>query len=218
MLGPRVLLIEDNNFTRSTVAAGLRAENCIVQAVSTAREAMTAAQDSPADCAVIDLHLGRGPSGIDVAHGLRDRHPSIGIVILTSFADPRFMADEQRELPAGTVYAVKNDVDSTSQLRDYVDRAIEATRSEHAAPRGAVGATASTRVPLTDVQVEVLRLVAQGLTNAEIARRRVTSERTVEITVARIIKRLELQPTDTENSRVLLTQAYYELIGGGGVR
>ena len=218
MPGPRVLLIEDNNFTRSTVAAGLRAENCIVQAVATAREAITAAQDSPADCAVIDLHLGRGPSGIDVAHGLRDRDSSIGIVILTSFTDPRFMGNDQREVPAGTVYAVKNDVDSTSQLRDYVDRAIEAARSEQAAPRGAAGAATSTRIPLTDTQVEVLRLVAQGLTNAEIARRRVTSERTVEITIARIVKRLELQPTDTENSRVLLTQTYYELIGGGGVR
>ena len=211
-----MLLVEDNNFTRSTVAAGLRAEGCAVQSVSTAREAITAADDSPVDCAVIDLHLGRGPSGIDVAYGLRERNPSIGIVILTSFTDPRFMVNDQRELPAGTVYAVKNDVDSTSQLRDYVDRAIEATRSEHVAPLGA--STTRTRVPLTDVQVEVLRLVAQGLTNAEIARRRVTSERTVEITVARIVKGLDLQPTDTENSRVLLTQSYYELIGGGGVR
>ena len=218
MTTPRVLLVEDNNFTRSTVAAGLRAEGCRVHSVATAREAVSTALDTPPDCAVIDLHLGRGPSGIDVAHGLREQNPDVGIVLLTSFADPRFMSEDQRELPTATVYAVKNDLDSTSQLRACVDEAITAARTHQNKPRGAPGTTGTIRVPLTDTQVEILRLLAQGLTNAEIARRRVTSERTVEITIARIVKGLDLQPTDTENSRVLLTQAYFELIGGGGVR
>ena len=218
MTTPRVLLVEDNNFTRSTVAAGLRAEGCGVHSVATAREAITAAANTSFDCAVIDLHLGRGPSGIDVAHGLRERHANMGIVLLTSFVDPRFLSDDSRDLPVGTVYLVKNDVDSTAQLKDCVDGAIEAVRGHQTKPRGVRGARSATRVPLTDTQVAVLRLVAQGLTNAEIARQRVTSERTVEITIARIVKGLDLQPTDTENSRVLLTQAYFELIGGGGVR
>lgn len=216
MTGPRVILVEDNSFTRSTVAAGLSAEGCTVHSVATAREAMAIAADSSPACAVIDLHLGRGPSGIDVAHGLRERDPGIGIVMLTSFADPRLLSDDQQELPPGTVYAVKNEVDSTTQLREYVDEAIEAAGSGKAQGRSGRGTGANTRVPLTDTQVTLLRLVAQGLTNAEIARRRNTSERTVEITIARIIKRLQLQPTDQENSRVLLSHAYFELIGGAG--
>lgn len=214
MSGPHVLIVEDNNFTRSTVAAGLRAEGCLITSVPTAREALDAASTTRIDCAVIDLHLGRGPSGIDLAHGLRERDPKVGIVILTSFNDPRFLSSDQQELPAGSVYAVKNDVDSTTQLREFVDRALEASSS--GIPQSDRGSRQ--RMPLTDTQVEVMRLVAQGLTNAEIARRRVTSERTVEITIARIIKRLDLQPTSAENSRVLLTQAYFESIGGGGGR
>lgn len=65
----KVLLVEDNDFTRSTVAASLRAEDCqVVAAVSTAKEAVTVASEHDIDCAVIDLHLGPGPTGIDLAH------------------------------------------------------------------------------------------------------------------------------------------------------
>lgn len=66
----RVMLVEDNDFTRSTVASSLREEDCdVVAAVATARDAMLAAESHDIDCAVIDLHLGQGPSGIDVPMG-----------------------------------------------------------------------------------------------------------------------------------------------------
>lgn len=216
MSSPRIVLVEDNSFTRSTVAAALRSEGCIVDSLATAKEAVIAVSSSRPNCAVIDLHLGRGPSGIDVAHGLRELDPIIGIVLLTSFTDPRLLSEGQRELPAGTVYAVKNEINSAARLRECVDEAIKVMRSANVRAHRARDGRSSIGVPLTDVQVAILRLVAQGLTNAEIARRRGTSERTVEITIARTIKRLKLSPSDHENSRVLLANAYFELIGGAG--
>ena len=208
---PRVLLVEDNTFTRSTVAAALRVEGCLISAaVATAREAMAHAHQHEFDCAVVDLHLGKGPSGIDLAHGMRDLNPTLGIVILTSYSDPRLLSPDQPEPPPGTVYVLKNDVESIAQLRDFIDEAMEVNaRNRRSQPQP---------TPLTDTQIEILAMVAQGLTNAEIARRRVTSERSVEITMSRIVKRLRLDPTDSENSRVLLAQTYYELIGGKGAQ
>ena len=207
----KVLLVEDNDFTRSTVAASLRAEDCyVVASVSTAKDAVDAATEHDIDCAVIDLHLGPGPSGIDVAHGLRKQDPDLGIVLLTSYQDPRLLSSHQRPLPPGSVYAVKDEVRSTSQLREKVNMAI----GEIDRPAGAgVG-----RIPLTDTQVELMRMVTDGLTNAEIARRRTVTERSVETALARILRKLEIEPGENENPRALLIQAYYSFAGGPGGR
>ena len=202
----RVLLVEDNDFTRSMVAAGLRAENCVVVAsVSSAKEALQAAGDHDIDCAVIDLHLGLGPTGIDLAHALRKRDPDIGIVVLTGYADPRLHSKGQRPLPENGVYVVKNDVRSTAQLREKIDMALGGAQRN-------VGET-SARVPLTDTQMEILRMVAEGLTNTEIARRRVVSERAVETALARLVRKLGIESCDGENPRVMLVQMYRSLIG-----
>ena len=202
-----VLLVEDNDFTRSTVASALSAEGCVVTAaVTTAREAVVAAAQNSIDCAVIDLHLGIGPTGIDVAHALRRNDPELGIVILTSYVDPRLLGGNQRPLPADAVYLVKDDVHSTAQLREGIDEACALGGTTTAVPG---------RVPLTDSQVEVLRLVAHGMTNAEIARRRVVTERSVEMTISRIIRRLGVIVGSGDNTRALLIQAYFAMIGSG---
>lgn len=205
------MLVEDNDFTRTTVASSLREESCdVVASVATAREAMLAIEQHEIDCAIVDLHLGQGPSGIDVAHGLRERDVTVGIVLLTSFSDPRLLSSDQRPLPAGTVYVVKDDIRTTAQLREKVDQAC--------GRRGPNSVTLAGRVPLTDLQVELLRMVADGLTNSEIANRRVVSDRSVETGIARIMRKLEIEPQPGENPRVLLTQAYYALVGGAGAR
>jgi DNA-binding NarL/FixJ family response regulator len=207
----RVLLIEDNDFTRSTVAAALCAENYVVVAsVSSAKEAMQAAAEHDVDCAVIDLNLGTGPSGIDVAHALRKRNPTVGIVVLTTYADPRLLASGQRPMPAGGVYAVKDDIHSTGQLREKIEIALgEIKQPLRPAP---------VKVPLSDTQIELLRMLATGLTNAEMAKRRVVSERAIEAALSRTMRKLDITPKDGENPRTLLIQAYYSLIGGTGAR
>mgnify|MGYP000338273498 FL=1 len=205
----RVLLVEDNSFTRSTVASSLSVEGLsVTAAVSSASEAMDSARTLEFDCAVIDLHLGTGPTGIDVAHGVRRHQPGIGVVILTSYADPRLLSANIADPPPGTIYVVKNDVQSTGELHEFVKQAMS---WEDSANR-----PAPPSLPLTDIQVEVLALAAHGLTNAEIAKRRFTTERSVEMTLQRTAQRLGLEPNDLENSRVVLAQAYFELIGGKG--
>lgn len=210
MVQRMVLLVEDNDFTRSTVASALAAENCTGMAVRSAKEALSVASSTSFDCAVIDLHLGTGPNGIDVAHALRKIDRDLGIVLLTSYEDPRLLGGEQRALPEHTVYVVKNSINSTGALRAKIDEACELG--------GQVRSPVPGQVPLTDGQVEVLRLVALGCTNAEIARRKVVSERSVETSLARIARRLGLDPEPGENPRVLLVQRYHQLIGGSSNR
>ncbi|MGA0945803.1 MAG: hypothetical protein ACO3UW_08555, partial [Candidatus Nanopelagicales bacterium] len=68
------------------------------------------------DVAVLHLHLGAGPTGIDLAAGMRQRQPSVGLVLLTSFTDPRLLRTSLDTIPAGMLYLVKQSIDDLSML------------------------------------------------------------------------------------------------------
>lgn len=203
-MGRSVLLVEDDNLVRAAVAAGLAPHGFDVTAVGDARAAMSAFMASPPDVAVLDLHLGAGPTGLDLAAGMRARVPGIGLVLLTSFSDPRLLRTSLDTMPAGMVYLVKQSVDDLSLLVAAID----------SAPGAADATTASApRSPLTAAQADTLRLVAAGLSNSEIARVRVVTEATVEKTIARTAQALGIGYEESVNQRVALTRAYFSLIG-----
>jgi len=66
---------------------------------------------------------------------------------------------------------------------------------------------------MTDTQIETLRLVATGLSNAEIGRTRFVSEKSVEQIVARIAGHFAIAPDRTRNLRVLIAGHYYKWVG-----
>jgi DNA-binding NarL/FixJ family response regulator len=66
---------------------------------------------------------------------------------------------------------------------------------------------------LTDIQIETLRLVAQGLSNSEIAKVRFVSEKSVEQIVARIAQHLSIIPDRRRNLRVALAGEYFKWLG-----
>ena len=68
-------------------------------------------------------------------------------------------------------------------------------------------------VQLTDVQVQTLRLVADGLTNAHIGRMRFVSEKSVEQIISRVAQEFNIQPDRNRNMRVQLVKEYYKWIG-----
>jgi DNA-binding NarL/FixJ family response regulator len=206
----KVLLVEDHDFTRATVAAALRSENMkVVAVVPTARDAMRAVAEHEVDCAVLDLNLGFGPTGLDLAHRLREHDPEIGIVLLTTFKDPRLLASDQRPLPVGSVYLIKDNVRSTNQLREAIDNALSNS------PRTSGQSTG--RISLTDTQMEILRMIADGLTNAEIAQRRGVTARSVQTAMTRILANAPIELTPGADSRVQLVNYYHALTGSPGV-
>ena len=66
---------------------------------------------------------------------------------------------------------------------------------------------------LTDAQVQTLRLVADGFTNAQIGRVRYTSEKAVEQIVSRVAQEFDIQPDRNRNMRVQLVNEYYKWLG-----
>jgi DNA-binding NarL/FixJ family response regulator len=66
---------------------------------------------------------------------------------------------------------------------------------------------------MSDQHSQIMRLVAHGHSNAEIAERLVVSERTVEKSISRLIKSLNLNTDKSQNQRVKITQAYFGMAG-----
>ena len=204
----RVLILEDDPFTRLSVAAAIRhfGFEVVVEEESTGKAVRQAAEASP-DVAVLDLHLGNGPTGLDVALELRKLDSKIGIVLLTSYDDPRLLGPNTPKLPPGTVYLNKSEVKNMSAIRDAVLLSIE--KPKLPALVRSEGSIAS----LTDSQVETLRLIAQGLSNAEIAKRKFMKERSVAVSVSRIAKTLGVEYGNDKNLRVKLAREYFRALG-----
>jgi len=201
------LILEDDDLTRVSIAAALSAASItVVGHAKTSAEAIEIANRFLPHVALLDLHLGRGPSGVDVAHELRKISPAIGIVFLTTFADPRLVR-EHRALPEGSQYLVKRDVSGI----DHITAAIAA--SMRGANRRLTPKHVGDISQLSNVQLATLKLVAQGLSNAEIAHQRNVTEKSVEALISRLAKALNITQSGRTNQRVQLARKYFESFG-----
>lgn len=216
--GTRVLLVDDDPFTRMMLTTTLGTVRCdVVGDAPSAAIALRMAQALRPDAAVVDLDLGEGPTGIDLAHGLRNLNPAIGIVMLSTYEEPRLMGYNQPPLPEGSIYLVKKTVVDPAVLGRAVVMSIDPLFRDG---RITIDLTPASKVPanLTDLQIDIMRLVAAGHSNSEIARRRSLTVPSVEKAVARLIKQLNLQATPLQNQRVMIAQVYYQLTGAVSAR
>lgn len=202
-----VLLVEDDVFTRSTLSAALVGANFEVKAqVGKASDAIDVVKRFSIDVAIIDLDLGAGATGIDIAIALREQNPVIGIIILTSYTDPRVMNPHSRVLPRGSKFLTK------SNLTDFAPL-VRTILELKALPLSGRTEKRTEKVDFTANQLIVLQSVAEGLTTKEIASRTGVSEKAVEGTISRLHSMLNLPKDSSSNPRVQLARAYFALSG-----
>jgi len=203
----RVLLIEDDLFIRSTLAALLEHRGfAVVGQTDNVEEALLLQSLHCPDVLLVDLDLGPGPNGIDLATALRKVNPKIGIVMLTTFLDPRFADLKNLPLPEGAQFLTKGELGDISVL---VIAILQSQRNPLSHKKNV-----KKRNPmLTEGQIEILRLVAEGHTTSSIASTRGVSEKSIEATLGRIHSSLELPKTRDLNPRVQLTRAFLTLVG-----
>lgn len=200
-------LLEDDSLLRSALSEVLSNKGLRVSISSgSVDEFLIACSRNHIDCAVLDLHLGSGATGIDVAQKLISTYPKIGIVFLTSFDDPRLVGSSKSLVPEGSVYLQKHLVNDTSILIQAISDAIS---------KGPIVRVPGNRVLglLSDNQIEILALIAGGLSNSEIARIRNVSEKSVEATITRIAKTLNLKKEPAQNYRVHMARVFFRARG-----
>ena len=209
MSATRVLLVDNHAFTLATLKGSLQGRGYSVHDYSTAREALDGVHENPCDVALVDLDLGVGPTGIDLAIELRQRQPSMGIVILTSYRDPRLAGHELQGIPKGGKYLCKADVSDVRTLTDAIESVHRRPTSTKARSTFITGPTAE----LTDSQVEILLAIGSGATTREIAQRRGVSQSAIEQMMTRIYERLNIQKDEKLNQRVQIVKALNILRG-----
>ena len=224
---PRLLIVDDDPFTLATLAStfqslGLRDVIAVRTAAEAIAELTTKRSSTQAIAAVVDLDLGEGPTGIDLAHRLRQIVPQIGIVVLSTYVEPRLIGSRQPALPPRALYVVKQSIDDPRFLLDAVLQSVAQDQAGSVAGNGRRSSGPIARrssgpiARLRDNQVEIMRLVASGLTNAQIAQELLMSEKAVEKSVARLIKQLGIATSREYNQRVLIAQEYYRMTRGSG--
>jgi DNA-binding NarL/FixJ family response regulator len=200
-----VLVVDDDDFTRTLVASLVRSLGyAVVVSAEGVPQAMALAHETHPALVLLDLDLGEGPTGIDLAYGLRRLNPNVAIVMLTSYGHPTWMG-QHREPPVGSRYVIKGELTDTSVLADALAAALAQPLMHETSLRVAP--------PLSDGQWEILRLVAAGHTNSEIARRRSLTEDAVNKSVSRLVRQLDIEVGPSGNARVMLTQAFNKLTG-----
>jgi two-component system, NarL family, response regulator NreC len=183
-----VVIADDHAVVRQGVRLLLEAEDDleVLGEASDLREAQALLRQSTPDVLVLDLHMGPELS-LSTLSELRTIAPSTAVVILTMDDDPAFV---QPAWAAGAAGYVLKEASRTELVR-----AIRTVGRGGRYLDPAIGGWALTRADdevLTERELEVLRLVALGYTNSEIAKRMYLSARTVETHRANLQSKLKL--------------------------
>jgi DNA-binding NarL/FixJ family response regulator len=128
----RVILVDDHEVVRLGLRAILdeRAEFTVVDEASTAAEAIRKTEANRPDVVVMDVRL-PGDSGIDACREITRRVPEVKVIMLTSYADPEFLADS---IAAGaTGYLLKQTAE-----RDLVNALEAVARGESVLDRASL--------------------------------------------------------------------------------
>jgi DNA-binding NarL/FixJ family response regulator len=204
----KLLIVEDDSMMLQALSSGLVANGISnVEVANSASIAMQKFRSFKPDVSLIDIELRQGPTGVDVSHAMRKLNSNVGIVFLTSLADPRLVDSRLPELPEGSIYLRKNSVKNLSEVTEALKLAISGDL------KTIKSKTADDFLDLTKAQFEIIRLIAQGHSNLEISKIRVTTVKSTENAISRLAKKLGINNSTTASQRVLLARKYTELIG-----
>ena len=202
-----ILLVEDDSLLRASLKQSLISYRFeVVAAVGTVSEAISTSDIKDFEVAILDIDLGIGANGIDVAKKLRDNKPNLGIIFLTNFSDPRLIKNAKVGLPIGSQYIQKTKIADIDQLLTLI---LQVRKN----PLGMESKLNENQVALSQIQIQILQMLAEGLTTSEIAKKVECSERAIEKNLNRIQKILSVPAENGKNSRILLANAYWKLIG-----
>jgi DNA-binding NarL/FixJ family response regulator len=207
----RVVIAEDQALLRDGLSRLFAdADHEVVAAVGDADKLRAAVSEHEPDLAVVDVRM--PPSftdeGIQAAHWIRGAHPDVGVLVLSQHVEAAGAVDLVSQ--SGFGYLLK---DRVLDVGDFLEAAERVERGGSALDPQVVARLISpdsneATAGLTAREQEVLSMMAEGLTNAGIAKRLVLTERTVETHVRNVLMKLDLPDGGDDHRRVLAVLTY----------
>lgn len=192
----RILLADDHNVLRQGIAQVLesQADMRIIAQARNGQEAVTLASENMPDIVLMDINMPE-LDGVEATRQIKETHPEIQIIILTMYQVDNFIFEAIKAGASG--YLLKE-----VEMEDLLDAVRSVARGEAVLDPALAGKVLeefrvrkpeqSTKEDLAPRDVEILSLVAQGLTNQEIADRIEISEKTVRNRLSLVFKQLHL--------------------------
>ena len=196
-MGIRIFLVDDHEIVRRGLADLIDAQADLEVAgeAATAAQAVARIPVVAPDVAIVDLRLPDG-NGVEVCREVRSQAPAIACLIFTSFSDDEALFDAIMAGASGYLLKQIKGVDLLDAIRrvaagqSLLDPAVTARVLE----RLRVGPQHDERLTrLTDQERRILDLVAEGLTNRQIAQRIFLAEKTVKNYVSNILAKLGME-------------------------
>ena len=201
----RVLLVEDEDFTRTMVSEMLSASGINVLPVASVAEALKSMDEFDPHVVLTDLDLGHGPDGADLLTKVAEDRPWTGMVIMTAHASPELAINDVSRIPEQAGYIVKSELNSIHSLISIIQESIIMPGNFNGSDN--VG---DEKVTITSSQAEILRMVADGLSNAAIAEARGITLRAAEALIQRTFAALGVNGDSSINARVAAVRMWQQ--------
>lgn len=201
----RVMLVEDEEFTRNMVSEMLTTSGVTVASVDSVAKAISTIDSFDPHVVLTDLDLGSGPDGADLLQKVFKERPWTGMVIMTAHASPELAINDASRIPDPTVYIVKSEIKTISNLLLAIEESIEKTGKFEKS-----FVASSEKITITASQAEILRMLADGLSNASIAKERDITLRAAEALIQRTFIALGVNGDSNINPRVVAVRMWHQ--------
>ena len=212
----RVLIAEDSVLLRQGLVhlltdAGLE----VVAAVEDADQLLRAVDELEPDICVVDIRMPptHTDEGVRAALVIRAQHPDVAVLMLSQYVEERYATDLIASNTRGFGYLLKDRVADVTEFVEAVRRVAgggTALDPEVVSQLLVRSRRADPLAGLTPRETDVLRLMAEGRSNAGIAAELVVSEGAVEKHVSSIFTKLGLPPAEQDHRRVLAVLRWIE--------
>lgn len=208
-IGLKILAVDDEPLVLTLLSETLKAQGHEVLTATDAASAKKAAGGFDPDIAILDVDLGSGPDGFDLATSLRHSSPALAILFLTNVAEPRLAGKSVKSLPAGYGYLLKSKLGDSRLLNAAI---IAVARGAGKQFRDNVDSENALN-KLSRSQLQVVQLLAMGKSNEEIAQIRNTTVRAVRLILVRAFKVMGIQEQGGPERRVQAAIQYLKATG-----
>lgn len=213
----RIAIADDAMIVREGLARLLIEAGCEVAATVGSADQLLAVVETTSDLDAVVVDIRMPPThtdeGIAVARTLRERHPDLGVLVLSQYLESHYASVLLQDAPEHTGYLLKDRVSEVGVLVDALRRVsagecvIDPTIVSRLLRRPR---TTRDLDRLTSRERDVLSMMAEGRSNAAIADRLVLGPRTVEAHVRQIMQKLDLPQSSDDHRRVLAVLRYLQ--------